>query len=109
MWNQRHGESSSRRKHNRDPKGPAADVPRSGTRDIPLLRPFQAPADTVKNIAEELHSIVTQYTVGSEAAQLHPGPKQQRGSTTQCHHSRYQGGRQEEAGAVPSGDQNYGR
>jgi hypothetical protein len=54
--------------------GLVAKVPRSGTCDIPLLQPFQAPADTVKNITEELHYVVAQYAVGSEAAQLHLAP-----------------------------------
>jgi hypothetical protein len=54
--------------------GLVAKVPRSGTCDIPLLQPFQAPADTIKNITEELHYVVAQYAVDSEAAQLHLAP-----------------------------------
>jgi hypothetical protein len=76
--NQRHSESSGWRKHNCDPKEPAAEVPRSGTHDILLLQPFQAPADTIKNIVEELLSVVAQYTISREAAQLHLAPSSSR-------------------------------
>jgi hypothetical protein len=36
-----------------------AEVPRSGARDVPLLRPFKASSYTIKDTTEELHSIAT--------------------------------------------------
>jgi hypothetical protein len=47
-------------------------VPRSGTRDVPPLRSFQAPTNTIKDTTEELRSIATQYAVSNKATQLHP-------------------------------------
>jgi hypothetical protein len=73
-WNPRYNEPNGWRKHNRDPKGPRVEVPRSDACDVPLIRPFQASVDTVKNTIEELCSITTQYTIGNEVAQLHPAP-----------------------------------
>jgi hypothetical protein len=66
------GEPNGRRKHHRDPKGLGAEAPRSGVRDVPLILPFQAPANAVRNTIEELCSIATQYAANNEGAQLHP-------------------------------------
>jgi hypothetical protein len=41
---------------------------------MPLIRPFQASADTIKNTTEEPRSIAAQYVVGNKVAQLHPTP-----------------------------------
>jgi hypothetical protein len=70
-WNPCHGEPNGWRKHSRDPKGLGTEVPRS---DVPLIRPFQASVDTVKNTIVELCNITTQYTIGNEVAQLHTAP-----------------------------------
>jgi predicted component of type VI protein secretion system len=70
--NPHHSEPSGWRKSSRDSMGPVAEVPRSGACDMPLLRPFQAPADTINNTTEELCSIAAPYAVSNKAAQLHP-------------------------------------
>jgi NAD-dependent dihydropyrimidine dehydrogenase PreA subunit len=68
----RHGEPSGRRKPSHDPRGPVAEVPRSNVRDVLLLRPFQASADTVTDTTVELRSIASQYAISNKVAQLHP-------------------------------------
>jgi hypothetical protein len=73
-----HGEPSGRRKTSRDPMGPVAEEPRSGARDVPLLRAFQTSTDTVKDTTKELCSIVAQRAVSNKAAQLHPAPSSSR-------------------------------
>jgi hypothetical protein len=50
------------------------EVPRSGAHDVPLLWPFQASANIVKDTTEKWRSIVAQYTFSNKAAQLHPTP-----------------------------------
>jgi hypothetical protein len=55
-----------------------AEVPRSFARDVPLLRPFQTLANTVKNTTEELRNIAAQYVVSNKAAQLHLAPSSSR-------------------------------
>jgi hypothetical protein len=45
-----------------------AEVPRSGTRAVPLLQPFQASTDTIKDTTEELCSITAQCAVSNKAA-----------------------------------------
>jgi hypothetical protein len=35
------------------------EVPRSSVRNVPLLRPFQASTNTIKNTTEELRSVAT--------------------------------------------------
>jgi hypothetical protein len=68
--NLHHGEPSGWRRHDHDSKGPRAEAPRSGVHDMPLILPFQSPADTVRNTTEELHSVTTQYTASNKATQL---------------------------------------
>jgi hypothetical protein len=53
-------------------------VPRSGAHDVPLLRPFEASADTIKATTEELHSITAWCALSNNAAQLHPDPSSSR-------------------------------
>jgi hypothetical protein len=53
-------------------------VPRSSAHDVPLIRPFQASIDTVKNTTDELRSMDAKYTVNNEATQLHPAPTSNR-------------------------------
>jgi hypothetical protein len=55
-----------------------AEVPRSSTHDVPLLWPFQASVDTIKDTTEELRSITAQYALSNKAAQLHPAPSSSR-------------------------------
>jgi hypothetical protein len=55
-----------------------AEVPKSGVRDMPLLWPFQASVDTVKDTTKELRSITTQYAINNKVAQLHPTPSSSR-------------------------------
>jgi hypothetical protein len=74
----RDGEPSGQRKPNHDPRWPLAEVPRSGTHDMLLLRPFQASADIIKDTTEELHNITAQYAISNKAAQLHPTPSSSR-------------------------------
>jgi hypothetical protein len=57
--NPHHGEPRVWRRHGHDPKELGAEVPRSGTCDVPLILPFQAPADIVRNTTVELRSIAT--------------------------------------------------
>jgi hypothetical protein len=54
------------------------EVPRSGVHDVPLLQPFQASANTIKNTTEESHSVTDQCTVSNKVAQLHPAPSSSR-------------------------------
>jgi hypothetical protein len=70
----RHGEPSGQRKPSRDPRGPMAVVPRSGAHDVPLLWPFQASPDIIKDTTEELRIITAQRTGSNKVAQLHPAP-----------------------------------
>jgi hypothetical protein len=41
---------------------------------VPLTQPFQASAHIIRNTIEELHSVITQYTTSSVAAQLFLAP-----------------------------------
>jgi hypothetical protein len=72
MRNLHHGEPSSWSRHGRDPKEIGTDTPRCGSHDMPLMLPFQAPADTIRNTTRELHSVAAQYVTSNEAAQLQP-------------------------------------
>jgi hypothetical protein len=45
-------------------------VPRSGVHNVPLILPFQAPTDTVRNTTEELCNVAAQYATSNKAAQL---------------------------------------
>jgi hypothetical protein len=53
-------------------------VPRSDVRDVPVIQPFQASIDTIKNTTKELRSVAAYCAVGNEAAQLHPTPSSSR-------------------------------
>jgi hypothetical protein len=46
--------------------------------DVPLLRPFLASVNTVKDTTEELHSITIQYNVSNKVAQLYTAPSSSR-------------------------------
>jgi hypothetical protein len=72
VWNLLHGEPCGRRRHNHDPKGTRAEVPRSGSHDVPLMLPFHAPANTIRNMTKESHSVTAQYATSNEAGQLCP-------------------------------------
>jgi hypothetical protein len=72
--NPHHGEHNGRRRHGRESKGPGAEAPRSGARDVPLILTFQALADTVRNTTEELHSVAAQYVASNKEGQLHLAP-----------------------------------
>jgi hypothetical protein len=72
--NPHHGEHKSQRRHSCDSKGPGVETPRSGTRDVPLILPFQAPVDTIRNTTEELRSVTAQYATSNKADQLRPTP-----------------------------------
>jgi hypothetical protein len=78
VWNPHHGEDSGRRRHDRDSKGPRAKAPRSGACNMPLLQPFLAPTDNVRNTTDELCSVTTQYAASSKAAQLCSAPSDSR-------------------------------
>jgi hypothetical protein len=92
-----HDEPSGWRKHDRDPRGAVVEVPRSGVRDVPLLRPFQTSTDTVKDTTEDLRSAVAQHAVSDKVARLRPA----------CRGGHQ--GQQEEAQATPLGDRDHGR
>jgi hypothetical protein len=53
-------------------------VPKSIMHDVPLLRPFLASVNTVKDTTEELHSITIQYNVSNKVAQLYTAPSSSR-------------------------------
>jgi hypothetical protein len=72
--NPRHDKPVVGRKHSHDHKGLGVEVPRSDAHNMPLIQPFQASVNTIKNTTEELHSVDTQYAVSNEVAQLHPTP-----------------------------------
>jgi hypothetical protein len=42
--------------------------------DLPLILPFQAPIDTIRDATEELRTITAQYDASHEVAQLRPAP-----------------------------------
>jgi hypothetical protein len=63
--------------------GAVVAVPGSDVHDMPLLWPFQASANTVKDTTEELRNI------SNKATQLHPAPSNSR--------------------EAPPGDHNHGR
>jgi hypothetical protein len=48
---------------------------------VPLLRPFQASVDTIKETTEELCSVTTLYAVSNKVTQLHSGPSSSRGAS----------------------------
>jgi hypothetical protein len=73
-----HSEPSGQRKPSRDPRGLVAKVPRSGVHDMPMLWPFRALIDTIKDTIEELGSIAAQRAISNKAAQLHPAPSSSR-------------------------------
>jgi hypothetical protein len=50
------------------------EAPRSDTRDVPLVRPFQASANINKDTTEQLRSITAQRAISNKAAQLHLAP-----------------------------------
>jgi hypothetical protein len=74
VQNPRYGEHNNHMRHCHDPKGPRADMPRSGVRDVQLTTPFRAPVDSFKNTTEGLRSVTVQYTASDEAAELRPAP-----------------------------------
>jgi hypothetical protein len=67
-----HGEPNGRRRHGCDPKATRAEVPRSGSCDMPLMLPSQPLVDTVRNTIKEPRSVAAQYATSNEAAQLRP-------------------------------------
>jgi hypothetical protein len=76
--NPHHSESSSRRRHGRDPKGLGAKAPRSGARNMPLILCFHALTDTVRDTTEELRNVAAKYPTSIEATQVHLAPSNSR-------------------------------
>jgi hypothetical protein len=73
-WNPHHDEPSGQRRSSRDLKGSLAGKPKSHVRSGPLLQPFQASADALKNTPEEWRNVAAHYTISTRTTQLHPAP-----------------------------------
>jgi hypothetical protein len=59
-----------------------AGVPTSHVHGGPLLRPFQASANTIKNTAEERRSIAAQHAASNRMTQLHPASSNSGGTSS---------------------------
>jgi hypothetical protein len=56
------------------------EAPKSDMRDVLLLWPFQAPADTIKDTTEELCSVIAQYAISTKASHLYIAPSSREAS-----------------------------
>jgi hypothetical protein len=71
MRNPCHDEPNRQRKSSRDPRGLVVGVPKSRSRDGPLLWPFQASTNIFKNTTEERCNVVAHHAVSDWAVQPH--------------------------------------